>query len=273
MRFMTSGDYRAILARLPIENPTPRDMAELCPHLTEKEAVAAFKSGSGFVACPPLRVRGAFQIITFCTGDGPRLDWSFAGRLSHAASRLYVAEATAFAGENWGKELVEDTWRSFVDFHIADPSDLIREGISEGRPRSRAQLSVCLGRDWNEIGNDRTRPQSVQVDEAILQMTLDRIIGHELKGERGGFETANCAYCGDELGLGICGGCGHCFRDSEGAGGGHMPLSPRMVAFLTKHGHVFRKDPALAQQAEAERFRALLERIAERERIGSLYCS
>ncbi|MEI6510739.1 MAG: hypothetical protein WCO25_01710 [Candidatus Uhrbacteria bacterium] len=65
---MDVSAYRQILGLLPIVNPTEDDMAKLCPHLTREQAVAAFNDGSGYVACPPLRVRGAFQIVSLRKG-------------------------------------------------------------------------------------------------------------------------------------------------------------------------------------------------------------
>ena len=59
---MKSQEYRSILGQLPIKSPTPQDMAMLCPHLTDEEAVEAFTTDSGYVACPPLRIRHGFHL-------------------------------------------------------------------------------------------------------------------------------------------------------------------------------------------------------------------
>src|SRR6185436_19699202 len=133
---MTSKEYRATLGRLPIENPTPSDMALLCPHLTTEQALAAFNSGSGYVACPSLRVKNAFQIVSFLKeSTGPAiLKYSYAGRTPESYDNIkkrgefliypHTAEAIEFANTNWGDELILDTWVDVSEFHIEDPSDL-----------------------------------------------------------------------------------------------------------------------------------------------------
>lgn len=271
---MNKQEYRAILGRLPIENPTPEDMAQLCPHLTQEQAVAAFHSGSGYVVCPPLRVRGAFQIVTLEKGwleeikvwrgvtlvitgtkeHQPRLSYAYAGRArgSYGTYR-HIAEAVDFAEDNWGDELILDTWKDVVEFRIQDPSDLYQEGWSEGYPKTKAVLYICLNREWNQLINDHTKPESVLIDEAISEMTLDMAVWHELKGGCGGFTEYNCAYCGDGLHLCGCGGCGHRFKDDFFRCGWATPLSQRMAGFLQANGHVFKKDPYIARQAEAQR--------------------
>lgn len=140
-KILSKNEYMEILNRLPIENPTPEDMAAMCPHLTLEQAVDAFTKGSeriSFVACPPLRIRGAFQIVSYFRakdGNPSQLKWSYASRTlqSYADGEprgdvfceyKYMEEAMKFAEENWGGELILDTWESVVEIYVQDPSDL-----------------------------------------------------------------------------------------------------------------------------------------------------
>ncbi len=282
---MNRAEYRSLLGQLPIKNPTAEDMARLCPHLTQEQAVEAFTTGSGYVACPPLRIRGAFQIISYrkewvekvkisrvkdgeedasVTGNKnhpPRLQYAYASRTvrSYADGKphgdllteyQYMKEAMAFAEANWGDELILDDWESVVSFYVQDPTDLVNDRYHRDYPRTKAVLYVTLSRDLNKIINDHSKPESVLFDEAIAQMTLDDHVWNELKGGRGGFTEFNCAHCGAGLLLSSCTGCGHRFRDDHFRSGWHTPLSPKMVAFLRESGHEFAIDPEVAWEKE-----------------------
>lgn len=62
---MKLEEYSSILKKLPIKNPTSADMSAVCPHLKDDQAAGAFLTGSGEVACPPLRVRHGFQVLFY----------------------------------------------------------------------------------------------------------------------------------------------------------------------------------------------------------------
>lgn len=281
---MDASAYRQILGLLPIVNPTEDDMAKLCPHLTREQAVAAFNDGSGYVACPPLRVRGAFQIVSLgkawveetkewiggkhvVTGTKdhpPRLDYSYAGRTraSYADGRLHgdvvieyrhAAEAIQFAEENWGVDLILDDWTDVVEFYVEDPSDLHAEGRAKGSPKVKAVIRIAIRRPWNDLINDHSKSESVLIDEAIVQVTTDFAVWNELKGGRGSYTEFNCAHCGSGLGLSECSGCGHTFTDDHMRCGWNTPLSRKMVDVLRLRGHVFKRDPEIAWKKEAGR--------------------
>ncbi len=284
---MKREEYRSILGRLPIKSPTPQDMAMLCPHLTAEEAVEAFTTDSGYIACPPLRIRHGFQIVSYHkewveevkvrgvvdgketqvvtgTKNHPaRLDWSYASRTlaSYADGKSHgdvfspykhMNEAMKFAVDNWGDELILDDWVSVVEFYVQDPTDLVNDRYHQDYPRTKAVLRVVLNRDLNEIINDHSKPESELFDEAISQMTLDHAVWHELKGGRGGFTEFNCAHCGAGLSLSSCTGCGYRFRDDHFRCGWNTPLSRKMVAFLRENGHVFKADPEIAWTKERQ---------------------
>lgn len=303
---MKREEYRSILGRLPIKSPTPQDMAMLCPHLTAEEAVKAFTTDSGCVACPPLRVRHGFQIVSYHkewveevkvrgvvdgketqvitgTKNHPaRLDWSYAGRTraSYADGKshgdvfsLYkhMDKAMKFAEDNWGDELILDDWVSVVEFYVQDPTDLVNDRYHRDYPRTKAVLCVTLNRDFNEIINDHSKPESELFDEAISQMTLDHVVWRELWGGQGGStEEYNCAHCGAGLSLSSCTGCGHRFRDDYSRCGWNTPLSRKMVAFLRDNGHVFKVDLEIAWAKERqnwERSRQAYEKMQRKRQI------
>jgi hypothetical protein len=288
---MNKQEYRKILSRLPIQNPTPEDMAQLCPHLTQEQAVEAFhnQERSSYVACPPLRIRGAFQIVSFYgewvhsqTGEThpPQLSYSYAGRTPQSYSDgqahgdvfheyQYASEAIKFAEDNWGDDLILDTWESVVEIYVQDPSELtlgigLYGNSCGGYPTTKAVLGICLNRELNVIINEYHKPQSVLFDEAIIEMTLDPVVWHELKGGRGGYIEFNCAYCGSGLGLCGCSGCGHRFDDDQYRCGWNTPLSQKMIKILQASGHVFKKDPQIALKTEAGYHKKILQANAEK---------
>jgi hypothetical protein len=280
-RFKAYKKYLAALDRLPIENPTEEDMAAVCPHLTPKKAVAAFGKNSGYVACPPLRVRGALQIVSFSPGyvhEGKAfpacLRWSYAVPKKDA-SRSYqcMDEAIRFAETSWGNRLVLDSWVDVERIYLEDPSDLFTEGWAKDYPKVKAAVLIGLNRPYNELVNDRSRPQSVLMDEAIMEMALHDKIADEIKGDRGGFTTSNCAYCGSGLGLSGCDGCGHRFRDNQIRTGSITPLSPKVAQLLKDNGHVFQRDLQLAWDDEIRRHEILKRQIAKLERKEKLAMS
>lgn len=282
---MNRQEYRSIIGQLPIKNPTPEDMAIICPHLTKEEATKAFTTGSNYVVCPPLRIRNGFQVVSYKkewveeikewfvvngkqtqvvtgTKNHPaRLDWSYAGRTlksytdgkSHGdifPSYKHMNEAIKFAEANWGEELILDDWYSFLEIYIGDPTDLVNDAYHHNYPRTKAVLYMALNREFNDLINDHSKPESELFDEALSQATTDQIIGAELKGGRGGYTEFNCAYCGAGLGLSSCTGCGHTFRDDLFRGGWSTPLSRKMVTALRENGHEFKVDPEIAWAKE-----------------------
>ena len=260
---MKRQEYDDVLSRLPIENPTSEDMAIVCPHLTEKQAVAAFNNDKGYVACPSLRIRGGFQVVSFhkeSDEQSPILMLSSVGRTSQFYEGdqshdvfykyKYMDEAMKFAENNWGDELILDTWEAVLQIYIQDPSKLVDVGFIENQPKQIAVLFVALNRSLKDIRKDHSYPESKLLDEAILEMTLDIKIGNEIKGERRGDIENNCAYCGYGLGLNLCRCCGHKFRDDKIRTGWGTPLSPKMVKFLQQNGHRFGQDPNIALNKE-----------------------
>lgn len=290
---MKRQEYRSILGQLPIKNPTPDDVARICPHLTGGEASAVL-AGNGFIAIPPLRVRKGYQTVAYYpewveqvfefdknerykktligTKNHPAcLDWSGARRTreSYMDSQFhgdyskwnyrYMEKAMKFAEDNWGQELVYDSWKSSGCFYIQDPTDLVNDCYYKNHPRTKAVLYITFWREFDEIRNDESESQNELFDQAIMEMTLDRMIYDELKGGRGGFISYNCAHCGGGLDLTFCTFCRNTFSDNHFRCGWRTPLSRKMVNFLLENGHKFGIDPEkamLKDNAEYEKRQA-----------------
>lgn len=237
MQLITREEYIARLKKLPIENPTPEDMAFVCPHLTLEQAVEAFTSeeSSGYVACPSVLIKNGFQIVCLSKGFEderfgetypPTLSSAFAGRTlsSYKDGKPHgdvftkyrcMDEAMLYAAMDWGKHLILDDWVSYIVFYVQDPSDL----NERQSPKTKAVVYATTKREWNDIINDHSKPKSQVINEALVIVTLDPFEGHEIKGGRGGYTEFNCAYCGAGLGLTGCDGCGFKFRDDHARSG------------------------------------------------------
>lgn len=293
---MNREEYRSLLERLPIKSPTPEDIALMCPHVAPDEAVRILNTESGYIACPPLRIRGAFQIICYspertveisaqgsCNGEATQVitgTKSYPSMLSLAhvgrTARSYADgnwrndfqtqyasadEAMRFAEDNWGDELILDSWISVLNICLQDPSDLVNDCHHHDSPRTKALLTLALNRGFNCIVNDYSTPKSEQLDEAIVDMTIDHRVSREFLGGRGGYNEYNCAYCAAGLSLSGCSGCGHRFRDDQYRSGWGVPLSKKMVAFLCEKGHVFNQNPQVAWDQERKTWEGVQERI------------
>lgn len=196
---MEKERYREALSRLPIKNPTPSDMAHVCPHLTKIQAVEAFSDKFQSVACPPLKVDGAFQLISLQkswdgrirggqilteeTAHPPQLIYAQAGRTYQSQSKAkaknyvfhaypYLDKAIQFAENTWGDELMLDTWEDTVEFYLYKPS------CSNQKP---FRCYVCLNRKWIDVLHDQSKKQALLMDQAIVTMTLDPLVWNELK--------------------------------------------------------------------------------------------
>jgi hypothetical protein len=265
-------------------------MAMLCPHLTEQEAVKAFKSGNGSVACPSIHVYQAFQVVSYhaeyveeikewrketrvVVGQknhpamlrrafASRTEKSYADGMSHGdLFHRYPAmfQAMSFAEHNWGSELVLDNWVDVGQIYVQDPTDLVNDAYHHNDPRTKAALYITLNRGRNKMLNDHVKPTSELFDEAIVEMTLDSILWSELKGGRGSFIDFNCAHCGSGLALDHCPGCGYRFTDDHERRFLGTPLSRKMVRFLRENGREFKIDPEIAWRNERKLWQWAIE--------------
>ena len=249
--------YRAILNRLPIEYPTQEDIMQLCPHLTQEQAITALSNEPSCVACPSLRIHGAFHVISFSSNRWLEIattktpheyerelleDKKF--RSARPDEYPYAAEAIRFSEEHWGNELTIDAWMDAFEICVQDPLDLTTYGF----PKTKVVLGICLICKRSSLGDHK--PPSILLDESIVEMTLERAVWKELKGGRTVFTEFNCAFCGGGLHISWCDGCKHRFKDDFFRCGWSTPLSKKMVHILQESGHVFKQDPAIVWRTE-----------------------
>ncbi|MDB4979224.1 MAG: hypothetical protein JWM56_1410 [Candidatus Peribacteria bacterium] len=267
-----------LLQRHRLENPTPLDVASLCPHLdtTDIEQIFARANAekSSYFAAPPLLVNHGYQILSV-TGpleyDGKKspqyLNWSYTGRTleSYADGKkhgdvfsdyAFADKAIAYAQQHWGDKLILDDWDSYITTYLDDPRDKTKDGY----PRTKLALFFVTKRPWNDLINDHHAPQSEVIDESILQMACSVLEGHELKGGRGGYTESNCANCGGGLALTGCTYCNLVFKDDHYRCGGNTPLMPKLAQYATANGHVFGIDPSNAREAERLRWVVMMRK-------------
>ena len=260
--------YLAALHRLPIENPTEDDLAQLFPHLTKAERVEAFEhAGKAGVACPPLRVRDTVHVIVRVDYPGPHVCLARTERVKRAPplgkAQLRVVEefpytlrALRFAQKHWRKKLIPDTWEKQLNINLHEDGDQSPVVV----------LFAAHKREVREIMHDRSLPQSEIFNAALVDVSLDSIVGRELSSGHQTYWISNCGYCGGSIGRLACTGCGCLHNGKQGSSNWHMPLSKKVVDFLQKNGHVFTRNPTLAQEAEREIWFAVRQ-----EQVKALY--
>lgn len=145
--------------------------------------------------------------------------------------------------------------QSFVRFIMQDPTKLVDGVIFKNQPTTTHTLSVLFNRDWNGLINDKSKPASELMDEAIVAMTINGDEAEKLAAGRGGCTNYNCSHCGGGLSLTMCSGCGNKFEDDHFRCGWYTPLSPKMVEYLQEMGHEFKQDPEVARQKELSEFK------------------
>jgi len=141
--------------------------------------------------------------------------------------------------------------KSALTFIIDDPAQL-----NAGNPKTINTVFVTLNRDYNEIINDKSKPTSECLNDAIIEVTANKETGRHLGNEHGGFIEFSCANCGGGLRLTSCSSCEHEFKDDYCRSGWHTPLPNKVVELLIKEGHTFKADPLIAVKKEQTLFDA-----------------
>lgn len=133
-----------------------------------------------------------------------------------------------------------------VEFVVMDPIHLNKRD----NPTYISSVFVFVNRGWNGINNDYSKPQSQQVNDAIVHITdnLDEKI--QIVGHGGGYIRFVCGNCGGGLRLTVCESCGAKFHDDGSRVGDPMLMPTKVVAFLKSHGHIFNQDPQIAWEKE-----------------------
>ena len=140
--------------------------------------------------------------------------------------------------------------KSIVQIVLQDPTDL----DSNSSPKTKERLYLHLLRDWNELINDRSEPESNLINNSI------EFISSDLENYQPSYTEFSCAHCGAGLSLKKCNGCGNTFRDNYSRTGWDTPLSEKVVKFLQNNEHQFAIDPKIAQEQERLRWEEMNNR-------------
>lgn len=134
----------------------------------------------------------------------------------------------------WSASLVQDSWVDYISFHVLDPHTLTKFGYAA----QVGTVAVTLTRNWNDICNSMvngvkaftdSRLRSSLIEASLSQVTTDRFIGRELKGDRGGYVEWNCAVCGGGMLLNECSGCQTAVKDAGIHSGWDVPLPSSLI--------------------------------------------
>ncbi len=264
MADITYTAYREVLNRLPILDPSREVVETLFPYLDASilERVLGNILNSGkeriTIAAPPIRVRGnvhmiEYGMVTESESGLPRkmLSYAYPHRIKDNEGRYpFANSANAYAEAHWPSELINDTWETVGVIVLDDPTQIDQRGY----PQTVGQLWWGLSAELNDLINQHHAPTSVIIDDHLVILTNNSLEAREMKGGRGGYTDFNCANCGAALSLNHCRNCGFTFRDDNFRCGGFSPLTPKMVSYLTTHGHIFGMDPEIALKKEALKF-------------------
>lgn len=246
--------YRAALERLPIVNPSDADIAVLCPHLPVALAKRVLFDEHRSLGCPPLRVDGRCQVISYAP-HARRVNLSFPSSAKNGVA--LASDAAAFAAQHWGERLIHDTWTSVLMIYVDDPAQLNAHGF----PKTQHVIFAALLQEYRDLLSDE-RVSSEAISASIADVTMHWISGREYGGDRSPRVARCCARCGDGLGICQCFGCGLLFTDDGVSSGTTHPLPQGFAELLVKQlGHVFARDPRLAQERERTAHAAQLRRM------------
>ncbi|MBI5881326.1 hypothetical protein HZB90_04305 [archaeon] len=267
---MSKEEYVAMLNRLPIDSPTDKHVKALLPYLSANEVseVLFFDRGqiSKQIAAPPLRVDGAYHLLSVACHGGvhERINWydvlrtkcSYAdpaGRRYIEGSRPYHERAMEFARKNWGDDLTLDDWVDFVELRFVNPF-----GIEPLNPGDQSVFFTATG-NFEEIMQDTSFPLSTLLNDYVCEVTTDRILATELRGDRKEKVFYNCASDGGaivyvpERSRLECSECNGRF-DGKGIVGSPSSLPEKVSELLLAQGYRFRRNPGLARNREARAF-------------------
>lgn len=275
---MSYSDYLDVVTRANygIDSPSPSILEAITPHLTSLQRDEMFTSSSelfrNYFAIPPLKVRGGYLVASFDHHEGT----SYLEVHGVSRSRRYYpvrhgayfqrvpfqAEAMNFAESNWDDNLIQDTWDSVAKIWVLDPSGYQGStSTDQSDPSIVSVMYVTLNRDYNDLINDWSAPQSILWDKSIVGITTHPVIGREMKGYHQAYEQDNCSLCGGGLGITRCTVCGHALQDNYIRMENRRPLTPRMVEFLVEHGHRFKDRPANAWNYERTHWEQFFQTI------------
>jgi hypothetical protein len=145
----------------------------------------------------------------------------------------------------WKESIMAIPVKSFITFIIEDPSKLYN-----GQPVTTHQVYVSINREFNEVINDKTKVVSELLNDAIMEVTIDKDRGYEMRDGMGGYTEYNCSNCAGGLLLSACSSCGLLFEDDYFRCGWSTPLPLKIINHLVEQGHEFPVVPSIAHEKE-----------------------
>lgn len=204
------GYIAALRSSAYVEGPTEEQLLALCPHLTRDQVIDGFY-GDRVLALPPLKVRGALRIGRLQKASVGYKSILQGGSIVRRTTRSYadgtlrpldddytalpfLHEAMAYAEAYWPEQLVTDDWADHLWILLQDPMDYSVKGL----------VSMTLNRPLEDIMRDASRPEVELLNDAVIDVCLDPIIGSERAGGRSGNYYRNCVRCGSALNTASC---------------------------------------------------------------------
>jgi hypothetical protein len=237
------------LRQLPIINPKLEDIQLVAPHLTVEQIERnILHSDFAHFVTPPVHVRNRFSHISYRRDfrNRPAMYGPYVHGTSQLSSELdfllFKDEASAYAEAHWPDSLILDRWKGAARFYVQDPLDLDEDRYPRTMFRIYATTS-CTYEELCELWRAQTDLKSTVLNNVLMEMTTDPLIGEELIAGHSSWSKLNCSICGGGFKLTRCSGCGSIIRDNGIRVGDSMPLPVKMIELLQSAGHVFQIDP------------------------------
>lgn len=183
--------------------------SKVLPHVPASELKDLYRAlkerrSSKTVALPPVFVKNGILAAGF---DGR--NFKIMGAAINEVEVLYRNEAREFADDAWGGDLKDGPFAEAAIVYLQDPATLAIEGAAY----------IGLNRPLKEIWADKSKWMSELFNEAIIEVTGDRLLLREMAAVTGNYVSPmfHCVNCGCPLEDNIsCNGCGNKFRYDPG---------------------------------------------------------
>lgn len=183
--------------------------SKVLPHVPASELKALYRAlkerrSCKTVALPPVFVKNGILAAGF---DG--INFRIMGAAINEDDVLYRNEAREFADAAWRGDLKDRPFAEAAVVYLQDPATLAVEGA----------VYIGLNRPLEEIWADKSKPMSELFNEAIIEVTGDRLLLREMAAVTGHYVSPmfHCVNCGCPLADNIsCDGCKNKFRYDPG---------------------------------------------------------
>lgn len=211
------------------------DIQQFCPHLKEeqiKNLIDRALEKNMYFAVPAVLVKNSYHVLSLesrCVGQATKVYYAFTRRTKESYAdqkphrdvfsprKQFSKEAIEYAEAHWSDSLILDSWESYGELFLDDPTDLhkLEDGkLKEGTPRTKAVIYWTTKRTWNEIVNDHSEKLSVVWNRSLAYFSQNVLEGNELQGGRSKSIGVYCSRCGEGLSITACKVCKAAFKDT-----------------------------------------------------------